>query len=188
MIHATVQLVHTGVVLVVGALPALWRSCEVVVAHVSLWTGGFVAPYSHSSQVLTSLLFFVLYLVYRSVLVVLIVSLALSLSHTYCGGCSTSIELPFSVYSTFVIEEKFGFNKQSVAVRCACTRLISTHSLTHSLTHSPAPALDLCQGSTQSFVPYAADCSTGSCSRNQVDRVGRSWLLVMYGSGSGGLV
>ena len=40
----------------------------------------------------------------------------LPLTHHALALVSSIVELPFSVYSTFVIEEKFGFNKQTVSV------------------------------------------------------------------------
>ena len=63
--HTAFSFAHMLFILWADALPALWRSCEFVVARASEHSRGWIVPYSADSQVVPSLLFFTLYTLYK---------------------------------------------------------------------------------------------------------------------------
>jgi len=120
-VHTSFMFMHMLLILYLEAMPSLWLSCESFVLMLSQRSNGWISEYSSDSQGLTSIMFFTAYVLYTYVDVdvqAATTTTMVMMQRAHCDTlASTAIEIPFSLYSTFVIEEEFGFNKQTIWVR-----------------------------------------------------------------------
>ena len=181
-VHTSFMFMHMLLILYLEAMPSLWLSCESFVLMLSQRSNGWISEYSSDSQGLTSIMFFTAYVLYTYVDVdVQAATTTMMLQRAHRDTlASTAIEIPFSLYSTFVIEEEFGFNKQTIWVRARSMQhqaIIVIIPHTHPIESSIAGLL---HGHYQGPGRHHRDRVSGHHLHHQDHRLGRRVLLDLY--------